>query len=162
MNVATRTIRILCLLLAASVGSAGTVAVASDPTARPSIAGATTAVGAVTRVIPNAGAQCRPYTACPITPRLLQRVQYILAISAQTYPLNPLCRCQSGRVATTYQVVSNNGARAVVNTIAPAGYTGRLTFVVLRLGGGWLVDDTYCTGLPYTDIYRQIRPTPCR
>jgi hypothetical protein len=99
--------------------------------------------------------------ACPITPRLLYRLEHPMRFKENG---NLVCRCQNPPLHVSWVQTDNNGFVAHVKTgwVYAAGarpmYT--ITFVVARQDDGWRVDDAYCLARPQTSIYNP--PTgPC-
>lgn len=94
--------------------------------------------------------------ACPLTARLYARVNHLKVGMG-----NFVCRCQNPPRSVRMTLADNNGTVAHVNSVwvYGAGPNPRITFLVKHGHGGWLVDDTYCTGRPKTSVYTsQIGP----
>lgn len=102
-----------------------------------------------------------PRSVCPVTNRLQRRLKAPRHMGDGI----PLCRCQNPpRTVRLERVTLSNGRMAHVTVwwdFGPGSY--RSTFVVIQQsGGGWLVDDEYCAGRPYTSVYNGIAgATPC-
>ena len=84
---------------------------------------------------------------CPITDRLQQRLN-----SDAARAFNPVCRCQVAIQADIGEAAAN-GASAIIPVTfrAPTPYV--VTFVLVRQGQDWLVDDVYCGSDQSTTIY---------
>lgn len=127
---------------------------------------ATTPVHAVTTLVkPFTGSQynnaaCNPLkgklAACPITQRLLQRLQTAKENG------NLICRCQNPPRWTRVWLYSRSGTTAHVEVMWDYGGTWYpMVFVTVMRHGGWLVDDQYCTARPSTTVYHT-PAGPCR
>ncbi len=103
------------------------------------------------------GARTGHYDACPVSGRLASRLD--------SHPIphaEPLCRCQNlwqkAAVSTTQTPDPAIWIDHVVLTFGPA-YTITMDLRVLRTDGGWVGDDTTCTGQgESTSIYVQNPP----
>ncbi|GAC1463825.1 MAG: hypothetical protein PVSMB7_06050 [Chloroflexota bacterium] len=90
---------------------------------------------------------------CPVTTRLRDRLQSN-PTSGPGGGADPVCRCQSPPLTTTYHLDSNSDGVALVT--AWFSYDHRhigITFVVLHRADGWRVDDIYCANRPVGSIY---------
>ena len=103
----------------------------------------------------------RTYTACPVTDRFLQRLEYL----SQAAFGEPISRGSGQDLSPSVRVaeIERNGDVALVDAGFEGGVsTVTLTYVVRGQGGTWLVDDSYCAGKPETTIYGAPRPIlPC-
>jgi len=105
------------------------------------------------------GARTGRYDACPVTTRLAQRLD--------SHPIEhaeQLCRCQnlwqSSAISVTQTPDPTIWITHVVLSFGP-GVTVTVDLRALRTAGGWLADDTTCTGSgEQTSIYTQ-NPPPC-
>jgi hypothetical protein len=108
-----------------------------------------------------------PGLTCPETPRLLHW------LAVRRLPVGDsglaFCRCQSPPRAVRVWQLDNNGHMAHVAVRWMFGQAGSPrtistdTFVVLHRSIGWLIDDEYCTGHPWTSVYRGAAgAAPCR
>ena len=105
------------------------------------------------------GARSGHYDSCPVTGRLAARLD--------SHPIDhaeQLCRCQNtwqqSSVSTTQTPDPTVWIDHILLTFGPAA-TMTLDVMVLRTAGGWLADDTTCTGQgSSTSIYTQ-NPPPC-
>lgn len=84
---------------------------------------------------------------CPVTDRLQERLR-----SDAAHGFNPVCRCQFAVQADIGEAAAN-GASAIVPVTfrTPTPYV--ITFVLVRQGLAWIVDDMYCGSDPSTTIY---------
>lgn len=102
-----------------------------------------------------------PNLTCPETARL-RRWLHVRRLPMGDSGL-PFCRCQSGARTVQIRLLESNGRVAHVNAwwdLGPGSFTD--TFVVVRQGAGWLVDDEYCGGRPQTSVYTSAGASPCR
>lgn len=105
------------------------------------------------------GGRTGHYDSCPVTGRLASRLD-----SHPTDGAEPLCRCQNSWRSSSVNAAQTSDPTIwvdhVVLTFGP-GVTVAIDVSVLRTAGGWLADDTTCTGggSP-TSIYAQ-SPPPC-
>jgi hypothetical protein len=105
------------------------------------------------------GSRTGHYDDCPVTNRLAARLD--------GHPIRggePLCRCQNFWQGVQVQVTQTPDPTVwidhVVITFGP-GATLKIDVRVLRTAGGWVADDTSCTGQgEQTSIYVQ-NPPPC-
>jgi hypothetical protein len=104
--------------------------------------------------------------ACPVTARVRHAMARELRWE-RAHTLggngNPFCRCQNTPRQVTISSVRIAGSTAQVVTVWHwgAGNNVRISWVTRRVGGGWLVDDNYCTGEPQKDFYHiPIGPCP--
>lgn len=105
------------------------------------------------------GARTGHYDPCPVTSRLAQRLD-----SQPTPHAEPLCRCQNQWQQSSFTATQTPDATVwivhVVLTFGP-GVTVTIDLRALRTAGGWLGDDTTCSGQDEsTSIYAQ-NPPPC-
>jgi hypothetical protein len=105
------------------------------------------------------GGRTGHYDACPVTSRLAARLD-----SHPTQPAEALCRCentwQQSSVSVTQTPDPTVWIDHVVLTFGP-GVSVTIDVRVLRTSGGWLGDDTTCTGQgEQTSIYAP-NPPPC-
>lgn len=105
------------------------------------------------------GARTGHYDACPVTSRLASRLD-----QHPTEHAEPLCRCQNlwqqAAVSATQTPDATVWIDHVVLTFGP-GIRVAIDLRVLQTSGGWLADDTTCTGQgETTSIYVQ-NPPPC-
>ncbi|HEV7678179.1 MAG TPA: hypothetical protein VGQ42_06390 [Candidatus Dormibacteraeota bacterium] len=107
----------------------------------------------------SCGARTGHYDDCPVTARLAARLD--------GHPLpggEALCRCQNFWQGVQVQVTQTPDPTVwvdhVVITFGPSA-TVKIDVRVLRTAGGWVADDTSCTGQgAQTSIYAQ-NPPPC-
>lgn len=90
-------------------------------------------------------------TGCPITARLEARLQQILS-GRGGRAADPICGCQNVSRLRITLVDSTAGRARVDVTWLDFGAAHTRTFVVLKQGGRWLVDDEYPAGQPNKDI----------
>jgi hypothetical protein len=105
------------------------------------------------------GARTGHYDACPVTGRLASRLD-----SHPTQGAEPLCRCQNTWQQSSVSVTQTPDPTVwidhVVLSFGPA-VSVTIDVRVLRTPGGWVGDDTTCTGQSeQTSIYTQ-NPPPC-
>ena len=105
------------------------------------------------------GARGSRYDSCPVTSRLAARLD-----GNPTPHAEPLCRCQNFWQSTSVSVTQTPDPTVwidhVVLTFGP-GATVKIDVRILRTAGGWVGDDTTCTGQStQTSIYAQ-NPPPC-
>lgn len=88
---------------------------------------------------------------CPITPRLLDRLQHPTPAENG----NIVSRSQNPPRGIDYKEIDNNGQTAHVNTrwFYGTDTAYNITFVAVKTAVGWQVDDSYCAGMPATSIY---------
>jgi hypothetical protein len=103
--------------------------------------------------------------ACPVTNRLRATIARELAWERKNTlggNGNPFCRCQNPPRTITISHVALRGRTALVTTLLSwgAGIDMSLTFMVRQVAGGWLVDDSMCTGKSQSDLYH-IPIGPC-
>jgi hypothetical protein len=107
----------------------------------------------------SCGARTGHYDDCPVTSRLAARLD--------EHPIRggePLCRCQNFWQAVQVQVTQTPDPTVWIDhvtiTFGP-GATLKIDVRILRTAGGWVADDTSCTGQgEKTSIYAQ-NPPPC-
>jgi hypothetical protein len=105
------------------------------------------------------GSRTQHYDDCPVTNRLAARLD-----GHPTPGGEPLCRCQNFwqgvQVTVTQTPDPTVWIDHVVITFGPSA-TVKIDVRVLRTAGGWVADDTSCTGQgEQTSIYAQ-SPPPC-
>jgi hypothetical protein len=154
------TVGLLAAALFSPLGVAG---------ANPNMAGASSpeeAVRILIETLYNPSAGNKPCNAlngqfadCPVTARLLQRLQNPIA-GQETG--NLVSRSQNPPQSVTITPVDNTGQLAHIDTKWQYGTSSySITFAVVKEADGWRVDDSYCTGAPQTSIYNP--PTgPCQ
>ena len=104
-----------------------------------------------------------PGPRCPLTPRLVRRIRVILRNHANAGPGSGAGNLLTlGMQATPpiagYTVYGNTGARALVVVVMkrnePAYLRApNLSYITVRFGRGWLIDNVYCTGHPAIGLY---------
>jgi hypothetical protein len=82
---------------------------------------------------------------CPVTARLLQRLQNP---ERNVGTGNLVSRSQNPPSSVSVSLMDNNGQTARVSTVWQYGAGGSYTiiFVVVKQANGWAVDDSYCSG----------------
>lgn len=105
------------------------------------------------------GGRSLHYDACPVTSRLAARLD-----QHPTGQAEPMCRCQNSwqksSVSTTQTPDPTVWIDHVVITFGPA-VTVTIDLRVMRTSGGWLGDDTTCTGKDETTSIYADTPPPC-
>lgn len=105
------------------------------------------------------GARSGHYDNCPVSDRLAQRLD-----SHPTTGAEPLCRCQNYWQSSTVTVTQTPDATIwidhVVLTFGP-NITVTIDMRVLRTAGGWMGDDTTCTGQSAATSIYVPNPPPC-
>jgi len=105
------------------------------------------------------GGRTQHYDNCPLTARLVQRLD-----AHPTPQAEPLCRCQNywqqSAVTVTRTPDPTVWIDHVVLTFGP-GATVKIDLRVLQTSGGWMGDDTTCTGQAETTSIYGTSPPPC-
>lgn len=103
--------------------------------------------------------QWSPQSGCPVTGRLERRLRQN-PTSGRGGGADPICRCQNVPTRLDFNVLKKSSGRDVIKVVWIFGTSNpthipnpAIDFVVVRQGGSWLVDDTYCGGYPSTSIY---------
>jgi len=148
------------LVLAPAAGAAPASQAQGAPTAQKAVAVLLDHFASPNSPITQCNAVSGQLAGCPITPRLLNRLQ------------NPIPNVENGNIVSrsqnppqslSYKEIDNDGKTAHVDSLWQygAGSTYDITFVAVNTPSGWLVDDSYCAGNPSTSIYNT--PTgPCQ
>ena len=115
------------------------------------------------------GCRTQYYWRCgPVTPRLDRRLLSIrhYHVAHHMYSsIDVFGRTQNYALHNTFRLLFQHDAVARMQWVqiyndAPTGSI-RLTWIVKRSAGGWLLDDSFCSGRPSTDFYHNADVVPC-
>lgn len=115
--------------------------------------------------------RCRTqyYWRCgPVTPRLDRRLLSIERYGTAHHmnsSIDVFGRTQNYALHNIFRLLFRRGTVASVQWVqiynpSPSGIV-RLTWIVKRGPTGWLLDDSFCSGRPSTDFYRNADVVPC-
>lgn len=137
--------------------STATPSPTASPSLSPSASAPETAVAAAVSTIygpqHDACVVMNDYSACPVTSRLLTRLQQTPISRA-----DPFCRCQNPYQNVSMSVVMNSDTTSTVRLILSWGETvsQRFDVFVVYTSGRWLIDDIQCSGAgTSTSLYAQ-------
>jgi hypothetical protein len=121
---------------------------------------AATQEATVTLLFPASGTACGDATgdfaACPVSPRMEQRLAALYAVAG--LPYRPMCRCSRNWESVDVSPAAGSSTLNVTFTF-PGGQVTMVVSMVAGPGGsGWVADDTTCDG---ADLYSQTDPPPC-